>query len=470
MIGIEAEQALLGACLLNAEIIDLVDSIVRPEDFAEPVHVTLFDAMTLARREGRRVDLKIILALLGGDADKELEGVGMKVRAYVARLASEATTTINARDFARIVAEFSGYRKLAAASAALAERSALQHAAGAPSEIAAEIIGELDEIATADAPSSTRRMSIGEAATMATENLNDVRMNGTAKGVTWGLADMDKATLGMRPGQLIVLAARPSAGKTTVGVSVALAAARAGHGVLFVSLEMVAQELAERALAAICFDRGKRIAYSAIMAGEADDEEMEHVAEASKALQNLPISIEQQGGLAVSQVASRARSLRARWERRNQTLDLLIVDHLGLMQASGRYAGQRHAEVSEITSGLKALAKQLGIPILLLCQLNRAVEARENKRPQLSDLRDSGRIEEDADMVIMLYREAYYLERQTEDDATAEAERMTKLAAVQNRLEIIIAKQRQGPTKTVPVFVSMAHNAVQNLAQGSFVT
>lgn len=469
MIALEAEQALLGACLLNVEIVDLIDGMLRPEDFGEVVHQTLFDAISRARREGRRVDVRILVALLGADARAELPGLGVTVGEYIARLASSATTTINARDFARIVLEYSGYRRLIAASAALAERSAIANGAGSPAEIAAEVIDQLDEIISDATPSSVRRMSIGEAARAATENLNDVRMNGTARGVTWGLTDMDRATMGMRPGQLIVLAARPSAGKTTVGVSTALAAAEAGYGVMFVSLEMGAQELAERALSAICYGAGNRVAYSSIIAGEIENSDMEAVIEASQAMQRLPISIEQQGGLSVSQIASRARSLRTKWERRNQPLSLIVIDHLGLLQASQRYAGQRHAEVSEITSALKALAKQMGVPILLLCQLNRAVESRENKRPQLSDLRDSGRIEEDADAVIMLYRESYYLERQSADDAGEELERATRLNDVKNKLEIIISKQRQGPTKTINVFVSMAHNAVRNLEQRAFV-
>lgn len=468
MIAIEAEQALIGACLLNIEIVDLIDGILRPEDFGEPVHATLFEAIERGRREGRRIDVKILIALLGNDAKAPLEGTGVTVGAYIAKLAAEATTTINARDFARIVAEYSGYRRLASASASLAERSSIANVAGSPAEIAAEVIDELDEIISASTPSSVRRMSIGEAAKAATESMNDVRMNGRAHGVTWGLADLDKATLGMRPGQLIVLAARPSMGKTSVGVTTALAAAQAGYGVLFISLEMGAQELAERALAAICYGRGHPVAYSSIISGDTGDDEMMEVIESSQTMQRLPISIEQQGGLSVSQIASRARSLRTKWERRNQALNLIVVDHLGLLQASGRYIGQRHAEVSEITSSLKALAKQMGVPILLLCQLNRAVESRENKRPQLADLRDSGRIEEDADSVIMLYRESYYLERQVEEDAAAEIERATRLERVKNKLEIIIAKQRQGPTRTINVFVSMAHNAVRNLEQRSF--
>lgn len=469
MIAVEAEQALIGACLLNIEIVDLVDGMLRPDDFGEPVHATLFEAIVRARHEGRRVDVKILISLLGADAKAELPGMKLTVGGYIARLAAEATTTINARDFARIVAEYAGYRRLTEASADLASRSEAAHAAGTPAEIASDIIDQLDEIVSSATPSSVRRMSIGEAAKAATDALNETRVNGKARGVTWGLIDMDKATLGMRPGHLIVLAARPSAGKTTLGISAALAAARSGAGVMFVSLEMGAQELAERALADICHREGRHIPYSTIVAGETDDGETQAVIDASALLQKLPLAIEQQGGLSVSQIASRARSLVARWERRNQTLNLIVVDHLGLLQASQRYAGQRHAEVSEITSALKALAKQLGIPILLLCQLNRAVESRDNKRPQLSDLRDSGRIEEDADAVIMLYRESYYLERQTEDDPEAETNRLTRLNEVRNRLEIIIAKQRQGPTKTVNAWVSMAHNAVRDLENRAFV-
>lgn len=469
MIPIEAEQALIGACVVNVETVDLLDGMVKPEDFGEAVHAMLFDTVIRARREGRRVDLRLLQALLGADASTTMEGLDITVGQYVARLVSSATTTINARDFARIVVEHANYRRLDAASKALSEKSALQYGAGTPSEIAAETIDELDEIVSASAPNSIRRISIGEAARGAVEALNETRMNGRQRGVTWGLVDMDKATLGLRAGQLVVLAARPSAGKTTVGISVALAASRAGHGVMFVSLEMVAQELAERALADLSYHAGQGIPYSTIIAAQTTDDETVALIEASELLQRLPISIEQQGALSVSQVVSRARTLRGRWERRNQGLSLIVIDHLGLLQASGRYAGQRHAEVGEITGALKALAKEMNVAVLLLCQLNRAVESRENKRPQLSDLRESGRIEEDADSVVFLYRESYYLERQKEDDAGKEDARLQRLHEVQNRLEMTIAKQRQGPTTTVNVFVSMAHNAVRNLEQRAFV-
>lgn len=468
MIAIEAEQALIGACVLNIEIVDMLDGMVAAEDFGEPIHAQIFDVLARARREGRRVDFKLLIALMGDDAAKELEGAGLTVAAYIARLASEATTTLNARDFARVILEYAGYRKLASTSARLSEMSAARHVAGSPAEIAADAIAELDQIVTSNTPSSVRRMSIGEAATQAVASLNDVLVNGTKRGITWGLTDMDRATLGMRSGQLVILAARPSAGKTTVGVSVALAAARAGAGVMFVSLEMVAQELAERALSDMTHAAGRPVPYATIIAGNATDAEMNAVIEAAGTLQKLPVSIEQQGGLSVSQVVSRARVLRAKWERRNQPLSLIVIDHLGLLQASGRYSGNRHSEIGEITGSLKMLAKEMGVPILLLCQLNRAVESRDNKRPQLSDLRESGRIEEDADMVIFLYREAYYLERQKSDDPAEEMERQDRLMEVQNKLEMIIAKQRQGPTKTIDVFVSMAHNAVRNLENRAF--
>jgi replicative DNA helicase len=237
--------------------------------------------------------------------------------------------------------------------------------------------------------------------------------------------------------------------------------------VLFFSLEMSAVSVAQRALSDMCFDGyNAAIQYSDIRDGKLPDDGLERIRHASEIMAALPLVIEDQAGLTVSQIIARTRQSRRRFEQAGKALGLVVIDHLGLVAATDRYAGMRHLELGAITSALKVMAKDMGVPVLLLCQLSRGVESRDNKRPQLSDLRESGRIEEDADAVLLLYREAYYLERARENDPEKDAQRVERLIACQNIIEINVAKQRQGATRTVEAFVSMPSNAVRDLNKG----
>ena len=270
-------------------------------------------------------------------------------------------------------------------------------------------------------------------------------------------------SLGMCPGQMIVVAARPGMGKTTVGVSIALNAAKAGHGVYFVSLEMVAQELAQRALAAEVYAQRPHdpISYREIAKGrDLTDRDLNDLLDARDTLNTYPLVIEQQSGLSISQIAARARQTRSAMERKGQRLSVIVIDHIGLVAASKRYSGNRVQEMTEITTAIKVLAKELDVAIVALSQLNRKVEERAEKRPVLSDLRDSGSIEQDADMVIGLYREAYYLEHKAE---LTDEDRI-RLMASADTLEMEILKQRQGPTGRINLFCKIDCNAINELA------
>lgn len=464
-VEIETEQALLGACLLNPDVLDVVDGKITAGDFAEPLHAQIFQAFQSARNEGRRFDVSLMKSILGQHASAEIiEGV--TVGEYLARLAANVGSVINAPDYARVISESANYRRLAAAGRLLEEQARKGYAAGTSAQIAASVIAELDAVASAAASDVNRRVSVGQAVASAYGATLDRIENGTQTGVTWGLADLDRVTL-LYPGELTIAAARPSMGKTTLGLSTCLAAAKRGHGVLFVSLEMGGIALGQRVLSDMCFDGVRQpIPYTDIRDGKLPDDGLERLYEAVQRIDALPLFIEQEPGLTVSQIAARARHELQRMERKGIKLGLLVVDHLGLIAASDRYAGARHLELGAITSALKVLAKTLGIPVLLLCQLSRAVESRENKRPMLSDLRESGRIEEDADTVVLLYREAYYLERSKETDPEKDLMRFERLRECQNTIEFNVAKQRQGATRTVEAFVSMPCNAIRNIARG----
>ncbi|WP_460452601.1 replicative DNA helicase, partial [Alsobacter sp. SYSU BS001988] len=265
---------------------------------------------------------------------------------------------------------------------------------------------------------------------------------------------------GFYPGQLVILAGRPGMGKTTLALAIALNAARE-NGVFCCSLEMSAEELAERALAALAFD-GRRTALTYRRIAEAaslSNDEVERLHHAKGRMANLHLQIEQQPGMTLGQVSARARQWKARCERAGAQLRLIVVDHIGLVRPSTRYAGNRVNEVSEISGGLKALAKELGCTVMALSQLSREVERRDDKRPVLSDLRDSGSIEQDADVVIAAYREGYYLERLP--NLTPEQEQ--RLFDAQDQIEIEVLKQRQGPTGRFQLFASLPCNAVAEL-------
>jgi len=246
-------------------------------------------------------------------------------------------------------------------------------------------------------------------------------------------------------------------GKTTFAVSVARNAAKAGAGVGFISLEMDGNKVAQRLASDIAYDWNIHVPYVDIIRGNLSQEDLASVESALSDVGKLPLAIEEQSGLTVSQIRTKAENMIRDFERAGSRLDVLMIDHLGLIRASNRYSGNRNNEIAEMTASLKALARDFDIAVVLLSQLNREVEKRGDKRPQLSDLRDSGAIEQDADTIMFLYREAYYLERDKHCDNWVE-----KMMAAENKMEVIMAKQRNGPLETKNVYAKMACSAIRN--------
>lgn len=462
VVNIEAEQAILGACLHNADVLDMIEGKVSAGDFSEPLHQALFTTFSRARSEGRRIDVMLAKTVLGEDAGKRLYDNGPTAGEYLGVLVGNVPSVLNAPDYARVIAETANYRRLMVAAEELRRQAVRGYAAGLPSELATNAIAELDAVATSGFL-KPRRLSVSEAALMASEGAEDRATHGVVTGVGWGLLDLDNVTR-LYPGELTILAARPSMGKSTLGLATALNVARTGEGVLFFSLEMGEHALGQRVLADMCYGTNP-IAYTDIRDGRVNQEQIARLKNAAGSLASFPLAFETEAGLTVSQIVARTRSGRQKLQRQGSELGLIVVDHLGLIGETGRYQG-RHLELGAMTTALRALAKEMGVPVLLLCQLSRGVEGRDNKRPMLSDLRESGRIEEDADAVLLLYREAYYLERAKEQDVSKEADRLDRLRHCVNRLEVNVAKQRQGPTRTVDLFVSMPHNAVRNIVRG----
>lgn len=456
--ALAAEEALLGAVLLNAAALDGVRHILEPEDFYSEVNGWLFEAMCARRDAGEHIDFRLVITALG---DRDLGGITSSQ--YVSRLAAEAITVVNAPSYAKAVREASRMRRvLATATAATAAMTS--GGVTDPATYATRMIEDLDDIASASLADHLRRVKIGDSAREVIQRVQDARGGRIRHGAPYGLPSLDRATLGMRDNQLIILAGRPGMGKTTVAIHFALSAARAGHGTYFVSLEMDAGELAERALAASCYDPRSNdyLTYRAIAQGkDISDHGLSRLVEAQRYLESLPLEIEQQPGLTVAQITARARQHRLRLERAGKFLGLVIVDHIGLIRPSKRYAGNRVQELTEITGALKGLAKELGVPVLGLSQLSRGIENREDKRPKLADLRDSGSIEQDADVVIGLFREAYYLQQIAEPTD----EQADRLARCTHEIDLEVLKQRAGPTPRMTCFCDVACNVLSEIAQ-----
>jgi replicative DNA helicase len=286
---------------------------------------------------------------------------------------------------------------------------------------------------------------------------------GKLAGISWGLKGLDTKTSGLECGKLYILAGRPGMGKSALGVSISNATASAGVPTLFFSIEMGAVDLSRRGLAEIIYDQRRPLPYTKIASGDGvSDAQFRAVDDAARKRREWPLEIDATGAITVSQIASRARRHKQRLEHRGLRLGLLIIDHLHIVGMSGRYAGNRVNEVGEASAALKRLAKDLDVPVIALAQLNRLLENRESKRPTLADLRDSGSIEQDADTIIFVHREAFFLERPTGGTHEQEMVREDKLAAAKYDLEAIIAKQRSGPTGTVHLFCDIACNAVRD--------
>ena len=460
--NIEAEQALLGAMLINNDALQRVIGFLKPDDFFEPIHAQIYDIVRKLIGAGKVATPVTLKVFLPGDMDI----AGLSINQYLARLAAEATTIINAVDYGYIVCDLAARRTLISAA-----ENAISVAVNAPPEadpamIAGDLIDECDAVVTARSTSNTPRISIGGAADEAVGRMIDVlQRNGAIGGVTWGLREVDQKTDGLQRGELAILAGRPGMGKTGIGLGCALKMALKGYSVDFFSLEMMGAALANRCLSDLLFNTKNQVSYWAITRGNLTDTQAEAVAEMAHELRNLPLEIEQQAGLSVSQIAARSRKHKAVLERRGKTLDVIIVDHLGLVQPSGRYAGSRTHEIEETTGALKALAKGLNVALLALCQLNRAVEGRDDKHPTMADLRDSGAIEQDADLIIFLFREEYYLSRTLFKTSAEEDRRVARLAEVRNCLELIIGKARNGPIGPVSVFFEASCNAARDLAE-----
>lgn len=463
--SIEAEQQLLGALLTNNDVYDRVASIIQPHHFYDPVHQRIYETAVARIAKGNLASPVTLKAFLEDDEGlRELGGP-----AYLAKLAGAAISAFAVRDYAQMIHDTAIRRELIGLGHDIVGKATRAEVESEPRDQIIEAEQKLYKLSE-QGQSESGFQSFLKAVTDAVNVANAAyQREGGLAGVSTGLIDMDKKLGGLHKSDLLILAGRPSMGKTSLATNIAYNVAKAyrrgtlpdgtegtvdGGVVGFYSLEMSAEQLAGRILA-----EASEISSHKIRQGDMEESEFRRFVDAAKELESCPLFIDDTPALPIAQLAARARRL-----KRTHGLDLLIVDYLQLVRGT---SDNRVQEIAEISMGLKAIAKELNIPVMALSQLSRQVESRDDKRPQLSDLRESGSIEQDADVVMFVFREEYYVEREKPSD-----EKLDEMAAWQDRMsrlhgkaEVIIGKQRHGPIGTVELSFESQFTRFGNLVK-----
>ena len=461
----EAEQQLLGAILTNNDIYDRVAAISGPDHFYDPVHARIFEISAARIAKNNLASPVTLKAFMEDDEGlKELGGP-----AYLARLAGAAISAYAVRDYAQIIYDLAVRRDLIQLGRDISAKAAKVEVTSEPKEQiveAEQALYKLAEQGTSEGGFQSFLKAVTDAVNVA--NAAYQREGGLA-GISTGLTDMDKKLGGLHSSDLLILAGRPSMGKTSLATNIAFNIAKSykrglkpdgtegsiqGGVVGFFSLEMSAEQLAARILS-----EASEVPSEQIRRGDMTEGEFRRFVDAAKQLEACPLFIDDTPAIPIAQLAARARRL-----KRTHGLDVLIVDYLQLVRGG---ADNRVQEIAEISMGLKAIAKELAIPVIALSQLSRQVENREDKRPQLSDLRESGSIEQDADVVMFVFREEYYKEREKPGDHDLEAmgKWQEEMERLHGRAEVIIGKQRHGPIGTVDLSFEGRFTRFGNLVQ-----
>jgi replicative DNA helicase len=469
--NLEAEQALLGAIMANNEACDRVTAFLSAEHFFEPVHARIFESAASLIRMGKLANPVTLKAFF--EHDQTLKEIGGP--AYLGRLAASATTIINAEEYGRTIHELAQRRKLINIGTDIVNEafdSDVENTSKTMIERAESTLYSLAEVDKYGKGFRNFGTSVALAIDMAAAAY---KRDGNLSGMSTGLRDLDEKLGGLQASDLLILAGRPAMGKSALATNIGYHIAKTyeaeyqpdgslqvknGGVVALFSLEMSSEQLATRIIA-----EQTGIPSERIRRGKITQDEFDRLVDVSQELEKLPLYIDDTGGLSIAQLAARARRI-----KRQRGLGLIIVDYLQLLAGSARKAAEgRVQEVSEITVGLKALAKELNVPVLALSQLSRQVESRDDKRPQLSDLRESGSIEQDADVVMFVYREEYYLSKKEPHPGTPEYLKWQEEAArAHGRAEVIIGKQRHGPTGIVELQFEAQLTKFQNLAKEDY--
>ena len=438
--NIEAEQAVIGSVLTSNEIFDDISSIISENNFYDPLHQKIYSAINNLIYKGMLANPITLKSYFENEKDD------LNVPEYLIKITKFATSSRQSIEYSKIIYDMYVRRELIKISENIidnAKMSDLNISGQSIIEDSEKILYDLAEKGSV----SSSLIKFDDAVKQTIDMASSAYKNEEGiVGVPTGLRDLDDRLGGLHKSDLIIIAGRPSMGKTALATNIAFHAAKkiqeSGRkgAIAFFSLEMSSEQLSTRILA-----EQSRIKSNDIRRGKISEEQFEQFIETSKDISELPLYIDETPAISVAALSNRARRI-----KRLYGLDMLVIDYIQLMRASSAVKEGRVQEISEITQGLKALAKELTIPVLALSQLSRAVEQRDDKKPLLSDLRESGSIEQDADVVMFVYRESYYLKAKEPRPATVEhAEWQAKMNEVSHLAELIIGKQRHGPTGNV---------------------
>ena len=439
--NIEAEQAVIGSILVSNEIFDEINLILSSNNFYDPIHQKIFSAIENLIFRGMLANPITLKSYFEDEKDD------LNVPDYLVKVTKFSTSIRQAVEYSKIIYDMFVRRELIKISENTIDTAKLNDLSTTGQDIIEDSEKLLYELAEKGSSYSSL-ISFDKALRQTIDMASAAYKNEEGiVGVPTGLRDLDDRLGGLHKSDLIIIAGRPGMGKTALATNIAFNAAqklqdsgKEKASVAFFSLEMSSEQLSTRILA-----EQSKIKSNDIRRGRISDEQFDRFLETSKNISELPLYIDETPALTIAAMSNRARRI-----KRLHGLDLIIVDYIQLMRGSLNYKDGRVQEVSEITQGLKAIAKELSIPVVALSQLSRQVEQRDNKKPQLSDLRESGSIEQDADVVMFVYRESYYLENKEPKPATVEhAEWQAKMNEVSNLAELIIGKQRHGPTGNV---------------------
>ena len=437
--NIEAEQSIIGSILLNNEIFDEINLLINSKNFYDPMHQKIFMAIEKLIYSGMLANPITLKNYFENEKDE------LNIPNYLFKITKFSTSSRQAIEYSKLIYDLYVKRELIKISENIIDAAKLNDLDNDGKSIIENFEKSLFDLAEKGSFSSSL-VKFDEAMKMTIEMASSAYKNEEGiVGVPTGLIDLDYRLGGLHKSDLLIIAGRPSMGKTALATNIAFNAAKKIQNdgrkstIAFFSLEMSSEQLSTRILA-----EQSRIKSNDIRRGKISEEQFDKFIEISKNISELPLYIDETPAISIAALSNRARRI-----KRLYGLDMVVVDYIQLMKASNFREG-RVQEISEITQGLKALAKELSVPVLALSQLSRAVEHRDDKKPQLSDLRESGSIEQDADVVMFVYREAYYLQGKEPRPATVEhAEWQAKMNDISHLAEIIIGKQRHGPTGNV---------------------
>ena len=438
--NIEAEQSVIGSILLSNEIFDDINIFINSKNFYDPMHQKIYSAIEKLIYSGMLANPITLKNYFENEKDE------LNVPDYLVKITKFSTSSRQAIEYSKLIYDLFVKRELIKISENIIDTAKLNDLDHDGQTIIENFEKSLFDLAEKGSFSSSI-VKFDEAMKLTIEMASSAYKNEEGiVGVPSGLTDLDDRLGGMHKSDLIIIAGRPSMGKTALATNIAFHAAKKiqddgrKSSVAFFSLEMSSEQLSTRILA-----EQSRIKSNDIRRGRISEEQFDKFIETSKNISELPLYIDETPAISIAAMSNRARRI-----KRLFGLDLIVVDYIQLMQGTTFNKDGRVQEISQITQGLKAVAKELSVPVLALSQLSRAVEQRDNHKPQLSDLRESGSIEQDADVVMFVYREAYYLERKEPRPATVEhAEWQAKMSEVSNLAEIMISKQRHGPTGNI---------------------